>query len=243
MRRVVDDRPGPGQQEAIRSILRAGRLHQREASISIHWVPGHAGITGNEVADQWAGDAAARELGHRARTPPSITRLPPVDSTVSGSFVKAMLRRRAVRSWRECIVRGSRGRRTYRIPKEGTVPRIPPTLSRVGKSLASRFFQLASGHAMTAPFLRDKYGWVDSDQCWWCSSGRQSREHLFKECRAGRVRLGSCGRRWENALTSMGATRTRRQEEVVIEERGEKVSALFRESMGSDRAIVQWEDC
>ena len=25
---------------------------------------------------------------------------------------------------------------------------------------------------------------MDSDQCWWCRSGRQSREHLFKECRA-----------------------------------------------------------
>ena len=36
---------------------------------------------------------------------------------------------------------------------------------------------------MIAPFLRDKYGWVESDQCWWCSGGRQSREHLFKECR------------------------------------------------------------
>ena len=24
-------------------------------------------------------------------------------------------------------------------------------------------------------------GWTD--QCWWCSCGRQSREHLFKECR------------------------------------------------------------
>ena len=36
---------------------------------------------------------------------------------------------------------------------------------------------------MTAPFLKDKFGWVDSDQCWWCRSGRQSREHLFKECR------------------------------------------------------------
>ena len=36
---------------------------------------------------------------------------------------------------------------------------------------------------MIAPFLRDKFGWVESDQCWWCDSGRQSREHLFKECR------------------------------------------------------------
>ena len=64
------------------------------------------------------------------------------------------------------------------------VPRIPTTLGRTRKSLASRFFQLMSGHAMIAPFLRDKFRWVESDQCWWCSSGRQSREHLFKECRA-----------------------------------------------------------
>ena len=35
---------------------------------------------------------------------------------------------------------------------------------------------------MIAPFLKEKFGWVESDQCWWCDSGRQSREHLFKEC-------------------------------------------------------------
>ena len=36
---------------------------------------------------------------------------------------------------------------------------------------------------MIAPFLKDKFGWVELDQCWWCDGGRQSREHLFKECR------------------------------------------------------------
>ena len=37
---------------------------------------------------------------------------------------------------------------------------------------------------MIAPFLMRKYGWVSSDTCWWCSKGRQTREHLFKECLA-----------------------------------------------------------
>ena len=37
---------------------------------------------------------------------------------------------------------------------------------------------------MIAPFLKEKFGWVSSDQCWWCSCDRQTREHLFKECRA-----------------------------------------------------------
>lgn len=60
MRQLADDRPGPGQREAVRGILGAERILQRGADISVHWIPGHAGIAGNEIADQWAGDAAAR---------------------------------------------------------------------------------------------------------------------------------------------------------------------------------------
>ena len=41
---------------------------------------------------------------------------------------------------------------------------------------------LLSTHAMIAPFLEERFRWVSSSQCWWCGSGRQSREHLFKEC-------------------------------------------------------------
>ena len=36
---------------------------------------------------------------------------------------------------------------------------------------------------MIAPFLKEKFGWIELDSCWWCSGGRQSREHLFKECK------------------------------------------------------------
>ena len=38
---------------------------------------------------------------------------------------------------------------------------------------------MLSRHAMTAAFLRDRWG---SDQRWCCSKGRRDREHLFKEC-------------------------------------------------------------
>ena len=77
----------------------------------------------------------------------------------------------------------NRGRRAYRVPAEGVVTRIPQGLQGAPKDQASRFFQLASGHAMIAPFIKEKFGWVESDSCWWCGCGRQSREHLFKECR------------------------------------------------------------
>ena len=44
---------------------------------------------------------------------------------------------------------------------------------------------------MMAPFLKDKFGWIESDSCWWCSGGRQSREHLFKECKTWKEEIGT----------------------------------------------------
>ena len=111
------------------------------------------------------------------------------DGTISRAFLKSLLRRRAVSSWKEEIRRRSRGGRPYQTPRRDEVPRIPKALRNTTKELASRFFQLASGHAMIAPFLKGRFGWVESDSCWWCSSGRQSREHLFKECRAWREEI------------------------------------------------------
>ena len=36
----------------------------------------------------------------------------------------------------------------------------------------------------------ERSGWTDTDRCWWCGVARQTREHLFKECRTweGEVR-------------------------------------------------------
>ena len=30
---------------------------------------------------------------------------------------------------------------------------------------------------MAVPFLKEEWGWIMSDQCWWCSEGRQNRKH------------------------------------------------------------------
>ena len=70
---------------------------------------------------------------------------------------------------------------TYKRRGEG-IPKIPEAIRRAPKAIASRYFQLASGHAMIAPFLKEKFKWVESDICWWCTKSRQTREHLFKEC-------------------------------------------------------------
>ena len=59
----------------------------------------------------------------------------------------------------------------FRVPlaSDGEVPRIHLELQRTPKELASRFFQLASGHAIIAPFIKEKFGWIESDLCLWCT--------------------------------------------------------------------------
>lgn len=41
------------------------------------------------------------------------------------------------------------------------------------------FYQLASGRVMLAPFLKERWEWVESDICW-CGTARQTRENCFK---------------------------------------------------------------
>ena len=48
---------------------------------------------------------------------------------------------------------------------------------------------------MIAPFLKDWWGWIDTDSCWWCEKGRQSRDHLFKECKT-----------WEREIRELWST-------------------------------------
>jgi len=49
------------------------------------------------------------------------------------------------------------------------------------KRLASRFYQLKTGHARTGQCLH--WAKVHPDaQCWWCKFPSQTRDHLFKVC-------------------------------------------------------------
>ena len=53
------------------------------------------------------------------------------------------------------------------------------------KKMASRFYQLKSGHALTGVYLKCTGNRPDG-HCWWCDpeniGTRQTRDHLFKHC-------------------------------------------------------------
>ena len=187
--RLEPDEPAPGQDMAIQGIRLADEIVRRGAAVTIRWVPGHVRVPGNEVADMWATEAAAREKKTReGRNRDGRA----VGGSTSLTYHKTMLRKRAASEWRqEIITRGQGGsRRAHRIPADGRIPRIPAGLRGALRELTSRFFQLASGHAMIAPLLKEKFGWMDPDRCFWCGRGRETREHPFKECTTWKKEVG-----------------------------------------------------
>jgi ribonuclease HI len=175
LRRCCGDYIGSGQCWARAICLITDEMMDRGCTLTARWVPSHVGVEGNEQADQMAKTAAASEIyGDR----------------ISRQFLPAVtiahLRRRTTeRKTRETtawIVERTRQRRSYILPnKRG----FRQALKHEKKALAGRYYQLLTGHALIAPYLKEKLKKIESDQCWWCDSGeRQTRHHLFTKCRA-----------------------------------------------------------
>lgn len=155
----------------------ATSVRARGSDIDVSRVTGHSGVEGNEQACQHARAATESFCMKRG------------GATTRGGFVslaslKARRTAKATEEWRRDIRTRNRGKRLFRNPPSGVKPCARDELRRAPKEVSSRFFQLGSGHAMLAPFLKDKLRLTDSNLCWWCGIARQTREHLFKECRA-----------------------------------------------------------
>jgi len=60
-------------------------------------------------------------------------------------------------------------------------PQASGTIAESTKWLASRYYQLKTGHACTGQYLDwAKFGLTT--QCWWCQYPSQTRDHPFKVC-------------------------------------------------------------
>ena len=169
--RVQHDRTGPGQTQARKAIETARRITSRDNSITLRWIPAHAGVEGYEKADDMA-KRAAEEKEERA---PTAYLMEASLSHLTRVTTKA--RSTATVEW---IRRHSGQRRRYRPPKGGEMRKA---LGKTRKGVASRFYQLLSGHAAVAEHLR-RVGQAPSDLCFWCGSGeKQTRHRLFIKCR------------------------------------------------------------
>jgi len=83
------------------------------------------------------------------------------------------------------------------------------------KSVASRYLQLKSGHAITGVHLL-RIGKVPDARCWWCSSSRQTVEHVLLECRKWRRERGTMIRNLSTKNIAISETPDRRNVRILF---------------------------
>jgi hypothetical protein len=95
--------------------------------------------------------------------------------------------------------------------------KISKDIANAKKSVAARYLQLRSGHAITGTHLL-RIGKVEDAQCWWCGGSSQTVAHLLLRCR-----------KWRRQRDSL--LRGMRAKEIVISARRDQADLenLFRD--------------
>ena len=165
---------GAGQAIASQIHDRAQQLISKGHAVVIRWVSGHAGVEGNEVADQ-AAKQAAEDGGRKTVGWSSIAHVRRKGTETLATEIKHWLQRRIDK-------RNARHDRFYTPPRRKG---IDHTLAKVSKSLTGRFLQLKTGHAVVGTYLY-RIKAAEDESCGWCGATRQSTHHVLLKCRRWR---------------------------------------------------------
>jgi len=155
----------------------ADALARNNIQVEYRWIPAHKGIEGNEEADRQATWAAYKYCGSYTET----QNLPPFLDYVFFSHVSRRLTDlKWEQSKKEIKQLGKKSKHSYRydLAKRGGNSAV----MRSKQTIAARFYQLKSGHALIAKYLL-RIGKRRYMKCWWCGHEYQTRDHLFKLCK------------------------------------------------------------
>jgi ribonuclease HI len=151
--------PGPEDSNCTARIRVLIRELSQKAEIHLIWVPGHAGVDGNEAVDAVAKEAAG---------------LPQGEAGIPYACAKARIRASTTRKWRNDIRRDWH----YRVTA-GNPPKVPRSLTRLEtRTLA----QIRTGHSTLLAAYRKRIGVDEVDTCPACGEGPEDAEHLLLDC-------------------------------------------------------------
>jgi len=144
IRRMAPEEPGPGQLYALQARKHIAALRRARPNIAtgIRWYPARKGVTGNEKAGEWTKFTAEEPDACRVEA-----RALPLPRSLEH------LKREISKKWAEGRQRagGRTSKIKYRMPKSR---RPDSTVAGSAKRLASRFYQMKTGHCLIGQYLQ-----------------------------------------------------------------------------------------
>jgi len=219
IRRMAPDEPGPGQKYALEARRHVAVLRRatRGIIIEIRWYPAHEGVEGNEKADEWAKLAAEEPdaCGVEGLEWFTYSDRPEERSMPLPRSLANIKRKIAQKKWGQVRqwAGGQTSKKKYKMPKS---QRPDGTVAGSTKRLATRYYQLKTGHCLTGEYLH----WTKSHptpQCWWCQCPKQTRNHLLKRCPRWKEEQRTL---WEEVYKETGRGRWRWKAHELFAESG-----------------------
>jgi ribonuclease HI len=160
----------PAQVWQLRCIRAANQVIQKGAAISLHWVPGHKDVAGNEKADSLA-KLAAKE--------------PPSSDITSLAMTGIKIKQIGTREWQQVLAKYTpnaihRNPNTYASKYSWKTRKKLSVPTGTRREIASAFYQLKIGHGYNKAYLF-RMGKADSPLC--SCGAKQSPDHLLLSCK------------------------------------------------------------
>ena len=176
--RSMSNPKGPAGQDILsEAVLLLDRIRTLGWDISLHWIPAHAGISGNEEADRAAKEAIISAQDPEA-DPLSVRDSATPKVTVATS--KQQVRQALNKEWEDAWNKHKHGRDLYKLgvrPGKG----ILTLHNRLHRAISSVITQMRTGKIGLKAYLHT-ISKADTDQCD-CSYGKQTAKHILLECR------------------------------------------------------------
>lgn len=140
----------PGQHIVRRTLKQVEKLREQGIQVRLIWTPAHAGVEGNEMADQLAKQATSLRTQHDYRRPVSTYR--------------GKLHGKIAAEWRQEWISSQKGKHLKKIDDSLPAKRVLRVYGSLTRHQTYLLVQLRTGHSWLATFAK-LFGFQEDNRC------------------------------------------------------------------------------